>query len=30
MQFEQRQVGKRYEAIVEGLLEGDAATWTCH
>lgn len=24
MQFEQRQVGKRYEAIVEGLLEGDA------
>ena len=24
MQFEQRRVGKRYEAIVEGLLEGDA------
>lgn len=24
MQFEKRQVGKRYEAIVQGLLEGDA------
>ncbi|HDS0951468.1 TPA: RluA family pseudouridine synthase [Stenotrophomonas maltophilia] len=24
MQFEQRQVGKRYEAIVQGLLEADA------
>ena len=24
MQFEQRRVGKRYEAVVEGLLEGDA------
>ncbi|MGV6482530.1 RluA family pseudouridine synthase [Stenotrophomonas indicatrix] len=24
MQFEKREVGKRYEAIVQGLLEGDA------
>ena len=24
MQFEQRQVGKRYEAVVQGLLEGEA------
>ncbi|KAG1430696.1 hypothetical protein G6F57_022994 [Rhizopus arrhizus] len=24
MQFEQRQVSKRYEAVVQGLLEGEA------
>ncbi|WP_252721090.1 pseudouridine synthase, partial [Acinetobacter nosocomialis] len=24
MQFEQRQVGKRYEAVVQGVIESDA------
>ncbi len=29
MQFEQRQVGKRYEAVVQGLLEGDSGEVAC-
>ncbi len=29
MQFEQRQVGKRYEAVVQGVIEAMPVKWTC-